>query len=125
MGRSLEGVLRRRDFISLATGATVAAALLPSLPALDSYWCDCKLVQYFRQPEGHFAASHILVDGQLQRFDFRWFCWHRNLHRKSRMQMLSEIAKHRPLTPVEKQEIQRLFLRIALADLRVLRSKRS
>ena len=32
MGRSLEGVLRRRDFISLATGAVVAAALLPSLP---------------------------------------------------------------------------------------------
>jgi hypothetical protein len=123
MGRSLEGFLRRRDFISLATGAAVATTLLPSLPVLDSYWCDCKLVQYFRQPEGHFAASHILVDGQLQRFDYRWFCWHRNLHRKSRMWALIEIGKHRKLTAQEQAELQRLFIRVARNDARVLRSE--
>jgi hypothetical protein len=126
MGRSLEGVLRRRDFISLATGAAIATTLLPSLPVVpDSYWCECKLVQYFRQPEGHFAASHILVDGQLQRFDYRWFCWRRNLHSKSRMWFLIEVSRHRPLSNDEKTELQQAFIQIARNDVRVLRSERS
>lgn len=43
----------------------------------------------------------------------------------SRLQQLVNAGKVRKLTPDEKQEIQRLFLRIALADLRVLRSERS
>ena len=125
MGRSLEGFLRRRDFISLTTGAAVATTLLPSLPVPESYFCECKLVQYFRQPEGHFAASHILVDGQLQRFDYRWFCWHRNLHRKSRMWFLIEVSRHRPLSSDEKTELQQAFIQIARNDVRVLRSERS
>ena len=79
MGRSLEGVLRRRDFISLATGATVAAAMLPSLPA--PYNCSCNLVTYEWQGT-HYAASHILLNGQRQRFSYQLFCWHNQVHRK-------------------------------------------
>ena len=71
--------LTRRKFVG-CVGAAVAATLLPS-PALDSYWCDCGLVQYFREPEGHYAASHILLNGQRQRFTYQLSCWHRNLHR--------------------------------------------
>jgi hypothetical protein len=121
MGRSLEGVLRRRDFISLATGAAVATTLLPSLP-VESQECSCGLVTYTRQPEGHFAATHILLHGQWQRFSFQLFCWHNHLHRKSRMQMLMEIGWHRKLTAQEQAETQRYFMRVAQNDARVLRS---
>lgn len=56
--------------------------MLPPLPVVaDSYDCACGLVTYVRQPEGHFAASH-LKDGR--RFTYQLFCWHQHLHRKSR-----------------------------------------
>jgi hypothetical protein len=65
----------RRAFIASAL-ATVAVATV--LPAPESYWCSCGMVQYFRKPEGHFAASHF--DGQ--RFTYTLFRQHQNLHRK-------------------------------------------
>jgi hypothetical protein len=68
--------LKRRTFISLAAGAAVAP-LLPSVGP-ESYVCDCGLVTYFRQPEGHFAASHFAG----QRFTYGLFRQHEHLHRK-------------------------------------------
>jgi hypothetical protein len=68
-------VVGRRAFIA-NTLATVAVAALPSVP--DSYWCDCWLVQYFRKPERHFAATHF--DGK--RFTYGLFMQHKELHRK-------------------------------------------
>jgi hypothetical protein len=116
--------LTRRTFVSLLGSATAAAVLPPPLlvPAPDSYWCDCNLVQYFRQPEGHFAATHF--NGQ--RLSFVLHCEHLHLHRKSRLWMLVEIGRrYRPLSSAEKSEIQILFTRVGLNDLRVLRAERS
>jgi hypothetical protein len=73
--------MRRRTFIMTTIGAAAAATLPRVSP--ESYDCDCGLVTYIRQPEGHFAATHIRVNGQLQRFEYRWHCWHQKLHRKN------------------------------------------
>jgi hypothetical protein len=86
----------RRTFIQTAVGAAVAAALpLPALPlppavlpaaplpTPENYWCPCGLVQYFRKPEEkYFVATHILMDGQRQRFTYGLFRRHEELHRK-------------------------------------------
>jgi hypothetical protein len=85
--------MKRRVFITTTIGAA-AAATLPRV-SFESYWCDCGLVQYVRQPEGHFAASHIRVNGQLQRFDYRLHCWHLNLHRKNAGLRLPKSAEDR------------------------------
>lgn len=81
--------MERRTFIQTAVGAAVAAALpLPALPPAaplptpENHWCPCGLVQYFRKPEGYFAATHILMDGQQQRFTYGLFRRHEELHRK-------------------------------------------
>ncbi|HKM67174.1 MAG TPA: hypothetical protein VJX70_08415 [Candidatus Acidoferrum sp.] len=70
----------RRTFISLVAGAAVTTAL-PSV-APDSYWCDCGLVQYFRQPEGHFLGSYIFIDGERKRFTYELFLRHNHIHRR-------------------------------------------
>lgn len=67
--------MRRREFISVAISA--AGALLP-LPVPDSYQCDCGLVTYLKQPEGHYAATHFAG----QRFTYALFRQHENLHRR-------------------------------------------
>lgn len=72
--------MNRRSFICTSIATLAATAL--SLSAADSYWCDCGRVQYFRQPEGHYAASHIFIDGQRKRFDYGLFRRHEHLHRK-------------------------------------------
>jgi hypothetical protein len=113
--------LKRRKFVGLA-GAAFATTLLPSLPVLAAYDCSCGLVRY-EWSGTHYAASHILVNGQRQRFSYQLYCWHKHLHRKSRMGALVEIAKHRPLTDVEKAELQRCFVLLARQDLRVMRSE--
>jgi hypothetical protein len=72
--------LRRRTFISLAAGAAVAGDFVPLLAsvALESYVCDCGLVKYVKQPDGHYAASHFAG----QRFTYALFRQHEHLHRK-------------------------------------------
>jgi hypothetical protein len=101
----------RRHFIVAGVSAAVVAAL--PTPAPESYWCSCKLVEYMMQREGYYAASHIIVNGQRTRLSFPLHCWHTQLHRKSRMWLLIEIAKHRPLMVAEKAELQRCFIRVA------------
>ena len=112
--------MKRRNFISLAAGAAVAS-VLPSTPH-PSYNCSCNLVTYEWSGD-HYAASHILLHGQLTRFDYRWFCWHNALHRKSRMWMLIEIAKHRKLSVDEREEIQRAFIAVGANDARMRESE--
>jgi hypothetical protein len=73
----------RRQFVATSI-ATVVATTLPLPLPVDSYWCDCGRVQYFRQPEGHYAASHIFIDGQWKRMDFGLFLRHNHIHRKMR-----------------------------------------
>jgi hypothetical protein len=68
-------VATRRNFIA-AIGAVTAVSLLPR--SRDSYWCECGLVQYFRKPEGHFAASHFAG----QRFTYALYMQHKRLHRE-------------------------------------------
>jgi hypothetical protein len=105
----------RRQFIRLAAGAAAFATTLPAAP--DNYWCDCHLVQYFRQPAGHYAASHF--NGQ--RMTYGLHRQHMHLHRHGRMQMLMVIGKHyRPLTDSEREELQVYFLRLAHQDARLL-----
>lgn len=77
-------ILNRRNFI-IVVGATAGGiALLPVVSAVepllrpDSYDCDCGLVTYFRQPEGHYAASHFAG----QRFTYALFRQHQRLHEK-------------------------------------------
>jgi hypothetical protein len=72
--------LTRRTFISLAAGAAVAGGLVPLLPSVapESYVCECGLVTYVKQPEGHFAATHFAG----KRFTYALFRQHENLHRK-------------------------------------------
>lgn len=108
--------LTRRAFVSLLGSAAAAAVLPPPLlvPAPDSYWCECKLVQYFLRPEGHFAATHFAG----QRMTYALHRQHIHLHRKSRMWFLVEVGKYRPLTDAEKAELQRLFVRVAENDAR-------
>ena len=110
--------MRRRTFIWLAAGAAVATALPPIAP--DSYWCDCGLVRYFRRPEGHYSATHF--NGQ--RFNYGLHREHLWLHRLGRMELLAEIGKrYRPLTDAERAEMQRLFLRVAENDVRLVRDE--
>ena len=66
----------RREFISVVMGAA-GASFLP-LPVPDSYQCDCGLVTYFKQPDGHYAATHFAG----QRFTYALFRQHEHLHRK-------------------------------------------
>ena len=73
--------MKRRTFIMTTIGAA-AAATLPLVAAPENYCCPCGLVQYFRKPEGYFAASHIFIDGQNQRFTYGLFKRHEELHRK-------------------------------------------
>ena len=68
--------MRRRTFIMTTIGATVAATLPHVSP--ESYWCDCGLVQYCRQPEGHFAATHFAG----KRLTYAMHRRHLNLHRE-------------------------------------------
>ena len=72
--------MRRREFLSLVAGAAVAGGLVPLLPSVapESYVCDCGLVTYVKQPEGHFAAKYF--GGQ--RFTYALFRQHEHLHRK-------------------------------------------
>jgi hypothetical protein len=72
--------LRRRAFILLAAGATVAGDPVPFLPSVapESYFCDCGLVTYVKQPDGHYAASHFAG----KRFTYALFRQHEQLHRK-------------------------------------------
>ncbi len=46
--------------------------------APESYWCSCGKVEYFRQPEGHYAATHF--DGQ--RMNYGLHRQHIHLHRR-------------------------------------------
>jgi hypothetical protein len=68
--------LTRRKFITLLGSAAVTATV-PLLP-VESYACDCGLVTYVKQPEGHFAATHFAG----KRFTYALFRQHENLHRK-------------------------------------------
>ena len=88
-------------------------AALP-LP-VESYACSCGLMTYFRQKEGHFAATHYAG----QRLNYGLHMQHVHLHRLPRMRMLMEIGRHRRLTDVEKAELQTLFTRVAVNDARV------
>ncbi len=60
-----------------ATGTSSA----PKQP-VDSYWCDCHMVLYERQKEGHMAASHIVINGERKRMTYQLHCWHNQWHRK-------------------------------------------
>jgi len=71
--------MKRRTFVQVAVGAAVAVALPAVALVPESYDCDCGLVRYTQQAEGHFAASH-LKDGR--RFTYQLFCWHNQIHRK-------------------------------------------
>jgi hypothetical protein len=117
--------MRRRRFIQVAVGTAAAITLPVALPAValvpESYDCGCGLVRYFLQPEGHYAATHFAG----QRFTYALFRQHDHLHQKPRMQQLTEIGKRRRLTETEKQELQRLFIRVAENDVRVLRAVQS
>lgn len=61
-----------------ATGGRLGNA--PEKPR--SHWCDCGMVLYHLQPEGHYAAKHIYVDGVRKRFSYPLHCWHLQWHRK-------------------------------------------
>jgi hypothetical protein len=78
--------LKRREFITAAVGAAVAATLPTVAP--DSYWCSCGQVQYFRQPEGHFAAKYFAG----RRFTYALFRMHEHLHRAMRISPEAEQA---------------------------------
>lgn len=71
--------VKRREFITVVVGAACGVALPAVALVSESYDCNCGLVTYVRQPEGHFAASH-LKDGR--RFSYQLFCWHNQIHRK-------------------------------------------
>ena len=91
----------RRQFLATTAGA-VGAVVLPSTPH-PPYHCSCRLVYYEWQGE-HYAASHIV-------------------HRKPRMWMLIEIAKHRKLSVDERDEIQRAFIAVGANDARMRESE--
>jgi hypothetical protein len=103
--------LRRRAFIKLA-GAAVAGAFTPSsaatsaepkctcdwsgaekvwqkwvkhkigCPLRTSWVCECGLVEYFRQPDGEYSASHILINGVPTRFDYGLSRYHQRVHER-------------------------------------------
>jgi hypothetical protein len=53
---------------------------------LESKPCSCGLVEYVKQPEGHFAATHF--DGQP--FTYALFTQHQDLHQKMRLKIQEE-----------------------------------
>lgn len=63
----------RKTFIGTLVGAAAASVL----PVPDNYLCDCGLVRYWKQPEGHFAADHFAG----HRFTYARHRMHEHLHR--------------------------------------------
>ena len=47
-----------------------------------SRWCDCKMILYERQKEGHFASRYIIINGERKRLTYALHCWHLQWHRK-------------------------------------------
>lgn len=68
--------MERRTFLSVVVGVVGAAMLPLSIP--PRYDCDCGLVTYVKQPEGHFSATHFAG----QRFTYALHRQHEHLHRK-------------------------------------------
>lgn len=73
----------RRHFIA-TTLAAAAATALPALATPAPYWCDCNRVRYTWRKVGHYAASHIFIDGKWQRMNYGLFLRHNHIHRKLR-----------------------------------------
>jgi hypothetical protein len=101
--------MRRRTFLTITTGAAIAGALALSAaaeptctcdwkcpenvwqkwvkhkvgcPLRDGYWCECGLVFYDKRPDGEHAATHILIDGKWEKFNYGLSRHHQRVHER-------------------------------------------
>ncbi len=81
----------RRNFIKIGVGGAAALLAAPATALLpESYMCDCGLVTYFKQPGGHFSATHF--DGQ--RFTHGLFRMHHDIdiHRRMEAEKIKDVS---------------------------------